>query len=466
MDIRLDVHNAHLTAPAAFPLHDPHLRRLRDQPLVHRSGLLDRLPRDQPGIYTIGGGRQIGKTTLLKQWMVELLDSGVDPGRIRFLTGELIDDHPTLSRLLGELLAQIPAGPLNYVLLDEVTYIRDWDRAVKYVADAGLLERTVLVLTGSDLLVIQEARMRLPGRRGESDVVDFHLHPLSFGEALRLKRALPAEVLDALERDGEVPSAPAEQVLHAEFGAYMCHGGFLTAMNDMARYGRVLPATLSIYSDWIRGDMLKRGKQEPYLREVITAIIRRYGTQLTWNALARELSIDHPATVADYVALLASMDAVLVQPALLEHKLTAAPKKARKISFKDPFIYHALNAWLHAVGDPYAEQIMPLCQEPDRLAPLVEACAAAHYSRRYPTYYIKGQGEVDIAYVAGGRFWPVEVKWTQQLRPKAMKQIARYDNGRILAASPSPGEISGVRSEYLPLALLRLESGDLPFSSS
>lgn len=41
---------------------------------------------------------------------------------------------------------------------------------------------------------------------------------------------------------------------------------------------------------------------------------------------------------------------------------------------------------------------------------MAEACAVSHVHRFYPTYYIKGGGEVDIAYVDGKRFWPVEVK--------------------------------------------------------
>ena len=89
------IHNTHLDG--AFSDLDPHLRRLRALPLIYRFPLLDRLPRTQPGIYTVGGGRQIGKTTLLKQWMADLLATGLDPARLRFFTGELIDDHHSLS---------------------------------------------------------------------------------------------------------------------------------------------------------------------------------------------------------------------------------------------------------------------------------------------------------------------------------------------------------------------------------
>ncbi len=101
MDIRFSPHNIHQENPDLFSSMDPHLQHLRKQLLVHRSELLDLLPRHNPGIYTISGGRQIGKTTLLKQWMNELLESGVAPERITYITGELVDDHHSLVRLLS-----------------------------------------------------------------------------------------------------------------------------------------------------------------------------------------------------------------------------------------------------------------------------------------------------------------------------------------------------------------------------
>jgi len=214
---------------------------------------------------------------------------------------------------------------------------------------------------------------------------------------------------------------------------------------------------LLTYSDWIRGDFLKRGKQEHYLRELVGAIIRRYSSQVTWNTLTDDLSIDHPQTVADYVALLVSMDAAFVQSALIEDKLTAAPKKARKLVFADPFIFHALRAWLQPTADPYAMQIIPLLADQNWVGKLVESVVVTLYRRFYPTYYIKSKGEIDIAYVDQDRFWPVEVKWTNQLRPKDLKQIALYPNSRILTKSKSPGEIAGRPSEPLPIALLRLD---------
>ena len=450
MDTRFAPHNSHLTQPGRFRENDPQLRLLAAQEHIHQPAILRELPASIPGIYTLGGGRQVGKTTLLKLWMAALLERGIPAESIAYLTGELIDDHHTLARLLQDWVSRLELAPLSFLVIDEVTYIKNWDRAVKYAADAGLLERVALMLTGSDLGYVKEARMRFPGRRGASDRVDFELHPLSFREAVDLKASsgtgLPGDPASAN------PSPPLLDLLFRELDRYLLHRGFLTAINDMARSGRITPSTLATYSDWIRGDMLKRGKSEPYLREVIGAIVRRMGSQVSWNALARELSIDHPKTVAYYIDALVALDVVFVQPALLEHRLQGAPKKARKVAFTDPFIFHALADWLGRSSAPGVT-----ANDPSLSPVLVEATVASHIRRLHPTYYIKAEGEGDVAYVRNERFWPIEVKWSHQIRPKDLKQIRKYDNARIWARTRHSGKIGGVPLEPLPLALYRLD---------
>lgn len=156
------------------------------------------------------------------------------------------------------------------------------------------------------------------------------------------------------------------------------------------------------------------------------------------------------------MALLVSMDAAFVQSALEKNKLKASPKKARKPMFCDPFIFHAVRAWLKPCDDPHSEQINQLLASPKWKAKLVEACTVTHYRRHFPTYYIKAKGEIDIAYVDQNRFWPLEIKWTQQLRPKDLKQIVKYPNSRVLSRTPQTGNMLGVPTEPLPLALFRL----------
>jgi predicted AAA+ superfamily ATPase len=464
LDPRFAPHNAHLEAPDAFGQLDPHLRRLRQQRLVYRFPLLEHLQGLGPGVYSITGGRQIGKSTVLKQWMADMLAAGMKPSQIAYFTGEVIDDHHALIRLLSEYLKGLDGEGVTYVLLDEVTYIKDWDKGIKFLADAGSLERVVLVLTGSDSVIIREARMRFPGRRGTAGTVDFHLFPLTFYEAVTLRGRPTASELAGLMDSRSDVATRLQTILSEEFERYLMHGGYLLALNDLESSGAIAPSTFATYCDWIRGDMLKRDKQERYLLEILGAILRRYGTQVTWNNLAQDLSIDHPATVSDYVNLLVGMDAVFVQPALLEDKLTGAPKKARKIVFGDPFIHHAVQSWVTPGADPFSRQVIPAVRDPEKSARIAESCAVTHIRRFHPTFYIKAEGEVDIAYVDGRRFWPIEVKWTQQLRAKDLKQIGKYRNARIWSKSWASEQVSGVPAEALPLALLRL--GPSPLTTS
>ncbi len=455
MDTLFAAHNTHQIPGVDFQKMDPNLRRLAEYPLVYRFPLLDRLPIGVPGIYSMTGGRQIGKTTVLKQWMAVLLDCGIKPEHVVYYTGELVDDHHALVRLINTTVSEQPEASLVYILFDEITYVKDWDKGIKFLADSGVLDQVVLLLTGSDSLIIQEARARFPGRRGRADIVDFHLFPLTFYETVMLK-GISVPVAKEVPLNASLIPSEVRLSLDQAFHDYLLHGGYLRAINDLTEHHQITPATFLTYSDWIRGDMMKRGKQEHFLREVLGAVVARLGSQVTWNNLSKDLSIDHPATVSDYIALLGRMDALFVQPALREDKLVAAPKKARKVMCSDPFIYHAIRSWLNPTGSPFSEQALPAIDDSNTASAIVEACAVTHISRFFPTFYIKSEGEVDIAHLEDGKINPIEVKWSHRQRAKDFKQLAKYERSKIWSRSWEGAQSAGIPIEPLPLALYQL----------
>ena len=429
MDDRFAAYNTHLYAPDRMWETDIHLRQLKSQPYLYEHPLMTELPRTIPGIYTIGGGRQTGKTTLLKQWVSALIETGVPAESIIFYTGELIDDHHTLVDLLHQFTSTQNPTKISYIIIDEITYVDNWDKGIKFAADAGYLHNSIVILTGSDLILIQSARMTFPGRRGKADKVDFHIYSLSFKDFLELKGTI-SNLEDILSKEENTPDENTIQILYQEFNNYLKHGGYLTAINDLARENRILPATLKIYSDWVRGDMLKRNKEESYLKETLNAILKSYNKQVSWHSLADSLSIDSHKTVADYCNLLSSMDAVFIQNALLTDKLVAAPKKNKKLSFTDPFIYHAINQWINPSNNPY-EILCENIDNPKICSELVKSVVSNQFRRYYPTYYIKSEGEIDVAYVYDNKYWPIEIKWRNQLRPNELKHIQKHKNSKV-----------------------------------
>lgn len=441
MKEEFQIHNLFRDSLARFLREDPHLRRAAAQPFSYVSPLANTPEFTEPGIFMLTGGRQVGKTTCLKQLIARLLqEDRLRSDHVSFLTGELIRDDTELRR---EIASELEGkSGWQVIVVDEIGYVKDWDKAIKFLADAGSLEQTTLLVSGSDSVILREAMKRFAGRRGRSAQVDFVFHPLGFSETVKLKVPEMSGLVNVCQKTEFFCDMPGFQEhlpqLETLFGEYLLHGGYLTAMADLIRIGRIEPATYRTYAEWLRGDILKHNKQEKYLLEVLRGMMRTYATQVSWVSLAKELSIEHHKTVSDYVAILEDMHAVIVQEALAEHTLSAAPKKAKKLYFEDPFIFHAVEMML---GKTHA----------DSTAALVETVAVAHFGRKFgKTYYIKGaKGEVDIAYLQDDTFFPVEIKWTTQLRPEELKQVMVYPNALILGRQRMTAKLAHV--PYVPL---------------
>lgn len=431
MDQRLIADNQHIKDPNSFMESDPDLRHLKSQRFVHDFNLLEQLPVEAPGIYTLSGAHRAGKTTLLKSWMNKLLNLNIPPDAIVYFPSEAIEDYHSLNRALQKILTALPIDTTSYIIIDDINLVRDFQKAIIPLINEEKLNKTILLLSGADLTiknVIQTTN-------------SFHLYPLTFRETVLLKCTGEKNI----------------SLLYKEFNNYLIHGGHLEAINEIAEHGKILDKTLSNYGEWIYKQALARGKQENYLREILNSIYKHFNSQITWNLLAQELTIDHPKTIGDYFAFLENIDLIFIQYALLEESLSAAPKKARKLMFTDPFYFHAIQAWLSKSKNYFETQIASTLADPELCSKLVETCSITQYKRYYPTYYIKSEGEVDLAYVHNERFWPIETTWITQIRAKDLKQILKYQNGRILTKTERSGIIQHIRTEPLPLALWQLE---------
>ena len=73
-----------------------------------------------------------------------------------------------------------------YLFLDEITYVKEWDRAIKYFADPVYFTKGSVLVTGFHSVALKEAMKKFTGRRGKSENTDFHYYPLSFSEFLLL----------------------------------------------------------------------------------------------------------------------------------------------------------------------------------------------------------------------------------------------------------------------------------------
>ncbi len=92
--------------------------------------------------------------------------------------------------------------------------------------------------------------------------------------------------------------------------------------------------------------------------------------------------------------------------------------------------------------------------DPVACANLVESLVVAHLRRHRPPLYLKSnRGEADLAWQTDAGLRLVEVKWRTQLRAKEATVLARAAQARLLARVQHAGEVHGIPTVPLPLAL-------------
>ena len=159
-----------------------------------------------PRALLLSGARQVGKTTILLQAIEELLAKGVPATSILYATF----DHPLLKLIGLDGLMRLwkeyepSARDVEYVLLDEIQYAKDWQTWIKHQVTFEPKRR--IAVTGSATPLIVEGQESGPGRWHT-----VRLAPLSFYEFLQIKR-LPTPKLPDVTSLHEVSLKVAQAV--------------------------------------------------------------------------------------------------------------------------------------------------------------------------------------------------------------------------------------------------------------
>jgi predicted AAA+ superfamily ATPase len=135
---------------------DKHLRELQNFKYVYQTLLLQQQFK-KGNVYTVRGPRQIGKTTFLKQFIKQKLQF-VDKESIFYWTCDNLSSKDDLISLLEEYVefCKVKEKQPEYVLLDEITDVEHWQKAIKFVVDADLLPNVCFILTGSNAIDLKK----------------------------------------------------------------------------------------------------------------------------------------------------------------------------------------------------------------------------------------------------------------------------------------------------------------------
>ncbi|MCX8182299.1 MAG: ATP-binding protein [Candidatus Methanomethyliaceae archaeon] len=420
-------------------------------------------------IYSLRGPRQVGKTTLLRLKIRDLLKSGVDARRVFYWACDQVESFEKLSAIIATYLdwARRFSNEMLYLFLDEVSAVKDWQRGIKYLYDMGKLRNCLIVLTGSHSLDLVKATESLAGRRGEVDrLVDKVPDKIFLGakfaeyvetrneEILKVLRELrllsTRERLNALLSlvCGEIPECLSELRLYQKdldglLDDYLLTGGIPRAINSYISRGNIPEIVYSDYVNLILRDIARWGGDEIFLRQIVQRIVQTMSSQVSWNSLKDETEISTHDTARWYVDILMSSFVVSYLHQLDKDKGVPYYKKAKKVYFRDPFIFHALKWW--ALGDkqPFIEALEFL-EDPEEKSKLVESVVCDHLIRllfnmdpnaqfNYATrlfYWESGKKrEVDFVVKLGGDFLPIELKYQPKVRKSDVFGIIDFEKG-------------------------------------
>lgn len=409
--------------------------------------------RNKPGILTLRGPRQVGKSTALKLLVRDLLGE-INPYQVFFYSMEDIPNQNALVKIIKTYkeiaVKQRCEESFKYIFLDEISFVDKWEMGVKQLYEQGHLQNTLLLVTGSNARDLHHQAERLPGRRGGYELPDRIFFPLSFKQYLITKKfpyldKLPPQSLNEILHNNDTCQSLLKcgsviSHLNRELDLYLLSGGFLLAINDMAREGQVHPSTYQAYLQWLRGDIAKMGRNEHVARETLIGIKNRTASAMGWNILKERVSDIYAGNITDYIW---SFIEIFVAKFIYQLEISrkkAHLKKQKKVYFTDPFLFWTTFYWERKWAQPYGQCLNLLF---DWKPGLIESLVAGHLFRldemdwfSSRTYFWQGLKEIDFLFLnEKHEIIPIEVKYQNKFDRADIYPIkkAGFKRGFILS---------------------------------
>ncbi len=248
--------------------------------ILERSYYIDRLKDniDKKHIIFMTGLRRVGKTTLMKIIIKELLDRNVDKKKILYVS---LDDYLLYQKSIFEILSEyrkihkLKIEEKVYLFLDEITYQNEYHRQLKNLYDK---ENIKIFATSSSSSLLKDKRAFLTGRSKTLEI-----NPLNFEEYKKFKG---------------IKVKKKDNILNESyFEDYMKEGGLPENVLGPDR-----EYLMNLIDDIIQKDITAfHGlKNHQLMRDYYTLLMERSGKQLSVNKIANILKIS-PDTARRYL---------------------------------------------------------------------------------------------------------------------------------------------------------------------
>ena len=230
---------------------------------------------DTPEIIAIFGPRQVGKTTLLKEYY----------NRVKnpiFLTFEDIELKVLFEEDIKSFIA-LYIEPYDHIFIDEFQYAKMGGKHLKFIYDTT--EKKIFISGSSAMELSINAVKYLVGR-----IFVFNLYSFSFGEFLRVK---DENLYKLYSEADENISAPMAQKIYTYFEEHITYGGYprviLSESSEEKR--EVLKNLLNIY---LLKDIkeIARIADETKMYRLLKALSLQIGNIVVYSELAKLVGVN------------------------------------------------------------------------------------------------------------------------------------------------------------------------------
>ena len=448
---------------------------------------------DKDRIYTLRGPRQVGKTTLIKLLIKDLLTEVEDSKSIFYYTCDIISNEKELFGVINEYLEWVSVfqPDRKYIFLDEISSVKNWEKGLKYLADTGMLKNTLVILTGSHSIDIKHSIERLPGRRGEGDeTLDKILAPMKFAEFAEtvnpeIKKVFEENHLFQIGKTQNIISKlfnmeidPALNLLQMYqyeldrlFEQYLITGGIPRPINEFFSKNRIDNSIYELYIRSLIGDLARWQVQEMYVKQILRSIVNKLTTSVSWQSIAKDTDIGSHNTVSKYTEGLVDSFVLNIMYSVDIARKNACFKKEKKIYFQDPFIFHSLRSWVSGLTD-YFSSTQSYLDNPENKSKLVESVVEDHLIRLMydahpsdvftPHEHIfywrkKGSGrEVDFVLKSEeNELLPIELKFQNKIHKSDYRGLHLFPAKKGILLSKNVFDVSG-NYATIPVSLFLL----------
>lgn len=245
--------------------------------------------KDANLIKIVTGVRRSGKSTLFDLYKQELLQQGIEEKQIQIIKLEELENENLLDykNLYQHILENIIPNKKNYVFLDEIQNVPDFEKAVRSLFEKGNID---LYLTGSNSkLQSGQWVTSLAGR-----YVEIKMYPLSYKEFYETYSKEAQQNLDKIYEDYLTFSS-------FPYATYFIKQGSKNVLKQIHTYIE------GIFNTIILKDVMENSgiSEESRLRRVIKFMASCIGSEISIKKISDTITSDgmkiQPQTVENYI---------------------------------------------------------------------------------------------------------------------------------------------------------------------